>query len=65
MTPSRINASFWRCWLVRVAFRLPHSSRLSRLCWRASRVLATEDTHAALAAYCSGLIMAGVMSGDM
>lgn len=63
--PKRVTASWWRCWLMRVAFRSNHGGRISRLCWKLARAFASEDTHAALAAYCSGLIMNGVLNGEM
>ncbi len=65
MTPNRVTATFWRCWLVRVAFRLPHTGWPSRLCWRLSRAWATENTHAALVAYSSSLLMNGIMTGEL
>jgi hypothetical protein len=63
--PTTVVASWWRCVLVRWAFRLPHEGKLSRLCWRVARMFATENTHAALAAYTSSLIMNGILNGEM
>jgi hypothetical protein len=56
---------FWRRWLVSIAFRFNHDGGMSKLCWRLSRVFASEQTHMRLAAYSSGLFMSAVMRGEL
>lgn len=56
---------FWRRWLIGLAFRLDHASVLSKICWRLSRALATENTHMLLASYVSGLYMLAITRGEM
>lgn len=54
----RVSASWWRVLLVNLAFSWHMvRPRLSAYAWRMSRFLATEKTHMALAAYCSGVMM--------
>lgn len=66
MKPSRITASWWRCVFVNLAFTLNLDGypRWSRFFWRASRWLATEKTHMALAAYCAGIMISARMNGE-
>lgn len=61
-----IRASFWRCWFIRLAFAFNLSGRekLSRFFWRASRFLATERVHMALAAYCAGIMISARLEGQ-
>ncbi len=56
---------FWRRWLIGWAFRLNHHGMLSKVCWRLSRLWATENTHMLLSGYVSGLYMNAIMRGEM
>lgn len=56
---------FWRRWLIGLAFRLNHTGALSKLCWRLSRAIATDNTHMLLSAYVSGLYMNAILRGEM
>lgn len=62
----RITASWWRCLLINLAFawNLSGRAKLSKWAWRASRWLATEKTHMALAAYCAGIMIDARMRGE-
>ncbi len=70
MTPvtaeKRITASFWRCWLVTLAFTWNLSGwlKLSKLAWRLSRVFASEQTNMALAAYSAGILINARLQGQ-
>ncbi len=65
-TGKRITASFWRCWLVTLAFMWNLSGwlKLSKLAWRLSRVFASEQTHMALAAYSAGILINARLIGQ-
>lgn len=66
MKPQRISVWFWRRWLVQLAFLWNMSNRpvLSKISWRMSRWFASEYTHAALAAYCSGIMINARLNGE-
>lgn len=60
-----ISASWWRVMLVNLAFKW-HMVRpeWSARAWRLSRFMATERTHMALAAYCSGVMVNKRLYGE-
>jgi len=66
MKPQRISLWFWRRWLVQLAFIWNLSNRpvLSKIAWRMSRWFASDNTHAALAAYCSGIMINARLNGE-
>ncbi len=65
-TEKRITASFWRCWLVTLAFTWNLAGRLalSKIAWRLSRVFASEQTSMALAAYSAGILINARLQGQ-
>lgn len=60
-----ISASWWRVLLINLAFAW-HLTRpkWSTFVWRLSRFAATERTHMALAAYCSGVMVNKRLYGE-
>ncbi len=64
-TQVNITPSFWRVLLLNLAFAWHMTRpRLSRYAWRLARFAASERTHMALAAYCSGVVMTKRIIGE-